>query len=93
MVAFVSGISVAIAGLIGFVGLIIPHISRLLFGTDSRINLFSTLIIGGLFLSVCDTIARTLFQPTELPLGAITALIGAPMFIYLLRKRVAISNE
>ncbi|TYB95662.1 MAG: iron ABC transporter permease [Kosmotoga sp.] len=93
MVAFVSGISVAIAGLIGFVGLIIPHISRLMFGTDSRINLFSTLIIGGLFLSVCDTIARTMFQPTELPLGAITALIGAPMFIYLLRKRVAVSNE
>jgi len=60
---------------------------------DSRVNLFSTLIIGGLFLSVCDTIARTMFQPTELPLGAITALIGAPMFIYLLRKRVAVSNE
>ncbi|MFW6119662.1 MAG: FecCD family ABC transporter permease [Petrotogales bacterium] len=93
MVAFVSGISVAIAGLIGFVGLIIPHISRLMFDTDSRINLFSTLIIGGLFLSVCDTIARTMFQPTELPLGAITALIGAPVFIYLLRKRVVVSNE
>ncbi|OAA31261.1 ABC transporter permease [Kosmotoga arenicorallina S304] len=91
-VAFVSALSVSTAGLIGFVGLIIPHITRLLFGTDSKLNLFSTLLIGGVFLTACDTISRTLFQPTELPIGAVTALVGAPFFIYLLKRKAGIAN-
>jgi len=91
-VAFVSALCVSTAGLIGFVGLIIPHITRLLFGTDSKLNLISTLLIGGIFLTACDTLSRTLFQPTELPIGAVTALVGAPFFIYLLKRKAGISN-
>ncbi|WP_245612752.1 FecCD family ABC transporter permease [Kosmotoga pacifica] len=91
-VAFVSALSVSTAGLIGFVGLIIPHITRLLFGTDSKFNLISTLLIGGIFLTACDTVSRTLFQPTELPIGAVTALVGAPFFIYLLKRKAGITN-
>ncbi|OAA20226.1 MULTISPECIES: iron ABC transporter permease [unclassified Kosmotoga] len=92
-VALVSAISVATAGLIGFVGLIIPHITRLIFGVDSRFSLFSNVAIGGIFLIACDSFARTFFQPTELPIGAVTALVGAPIFIYLMRRREAISRE
>ena len=86
-VSIVSAIAVSTAGLIGFVGLVIPHMVRLAFGTDSKLNLPATAMFGGVFLVVCDTIARTLFQPTELPIGAVTALVGAPVFIYLLRSR------
>jgi len=54
--------------------------------------LISTLLIGGIFLTACDTLSRTLFQPTELPIGAVTALVGAPFFIYLLKRKAGISN-
>ncbi len=91
-VSIVSAIAVSTAGLIGFVGLIIPHMVRLAFGTDNRLNLPATALLGGLFLIVCDTFARTLFQPTELPIGAVTALVGAPVFIYLLRSREVTGN-
>jgi iron complex transport system permease protein len=78
---------VSFTGLIGFVGLIIPHIARLLVGPDHRIMLPVAAFLGGAFLILCDVLARTLMSPTEIPIGAITAIIGAPLFIYLLRRK------
>jgi len=78
---------VSFTGLIGFVGLIIPHISRLLVGPDHRIMLPIAAFLGGTFLIICDVIARILIAPTEIPIGAITAVIGAPLFIFLLRRK------
>ncbi len=92
LVALTVSIAVSIAGLIGFVGLVIPHIVRMVFGVDSRAGLLANSLVGGAFLVACDTVARTLFQPTELPIGAITALVGAPVFIYLLRRKEVIGS-
>lgn len=92
-VSVVSAVAVATAGIIGFVGLVIPHMTRLAFGTDNRLNLPATALLGGIFLIVCDTLARTLFQPTELPIGAVTALVGAPVFIYLLRRKEVVGGD
>jgi iron complex transport system permease protein len=80
------GISVASSGSVGYVGLVIPHIVRLKIGSDNRNVIPVTAICGAIFVMLADTIARTAIAPRELPVGAITALIGAPMFIYLLRK-------
>lgn len=80
------GISVASSGSVGYVGLVIPHIVRLIIGSDNRNVIPATAIVGAIFVVLADTIARTAIAPRELPVGAITALIGAPMFIYLLRK-------
>ncbi len=78
------GLIVAVAGPVGFVGLVTPHVLRLLFGPGHRRLLPATWVGGGVFLAVCDTIARTVIAPAELPVGIITALIGGPFFIYLL---------
>jgi len=80
-------IVVSFTGLIGFVGLVIPHIARLIVGPDHRIMLPVSALIGAIFLILCDTIARTIIAPTEIPIGAITAIIGAPLFIHLLKRR------
>lgn len=80
------GISVASSGSVGYVGLVIPHLVRLTIGSDNRNVIPVTAIVGAIFVVLADTIARTAIAPRELPVGAITALIGAPMFIYLLRK-------
>jgi len=77
---------VSFTGIIGFVGLIIPHIARLLVGPDHRIMLPSSAFLGAIFLILCDTLARFIIAPTEIPIGAITASIGAPLFIYLLKR-------
>lgn len=77
--------SIAVAGLIGWVGLIIPHLARLLVGPDSRVLLPASILIGGAFLLVVDDVARTVFS-IEIPLGILTSIIGAPFFIYLLVK-------
>lgn len=86
--AFITAIAVSIAGCIGFVGLIIPHIIRLLTGPDHRILLPAAMIAGAILLVLADTFSRTL--PSELPVGIITAFLGAPFFIYLLRRRTRI---
>ncbi len=80
------GVVVAVSGMIGFVGLIVPHTLRLLFGADYRLLLPSSFVGGAIFLLVADTLARTLFAPVELPVGVVTALSGAPFFVYLLRR-------
>ncbi|MGQ9476978.1 MAG: FecCD family ABC transporter permease [Candidatus Bipolaricaulia bacterium] len=79
--------AVAFAGTIGFVGLITPHVMRLILGPDHRFLLPASALAGGIFLVWADAAARTVMRPAELPLGVITALVGAPFFLYLLRTR------
>ena len=81
------GLSVAVAGPIGFVGLVVPHTIRLLFGADHKYVFSGSLVGGGVFLAICDTFARTIIAPAELPVGVITALFGGPFFVYLLIRR------
>ncbi|MEO0508773.1 MAG: iron ABC transporter permease [Verrucomicrobiota bacterium] len=78
---------VAFCGPIGFIGMIAPHISRLLIGSNHRILIPATILFGGTFLLICDTLARTLIAPVEIPVGVLTALIGGPFFIVLLLNR------
>ncbi|MCF7847853.1 MAG: iron ABC transporter permease [Kiritimatiellales bacterium] len=80
---------VAVCGPIGFVGMMSPHICRMLVGADHRFLAPATFLFGGLFLVVCDTLARTVIAPAEIPVGVITALLGGPFFIWLLLNRNA----
>lgn len=82
-----AAVSVSVSGIIGFVGLIVPHWVRILVGPDHRYLFPLSSITGGVFLVGCDLLARTLLSPTELPIGIITAAVGAPFFIYLLHQR------
>lgn len=81
------GSSVASGGSVGYVGLVVPHLVRLSFGSDNRLTIPAASLAGALFVVVADTVARTIIAPRELPVGAITALIGAPLFVYLLKRR------
>ncbi|WP_288380188.1 iron ABC transporter permease [uncultured Massilia sp.] len=87
---FVSGVltasAVTSAGSVGFVGLIVPHACRFAFGPDHRVLIPSAVLAGGSFLVLCDTLARTIIAPQQLPVGAITAIIGAPVFLYQLHR-------
>ena len=83
----ITAASVSVVGTIGFVGLVIPHMMRIVVGPDHRILLPSSLLFGAIFLVCTDTLARSVIQPTEIPVGIITALFGAPFFIYLLKAR------
>jgi iron complex transport system permease protein len=85
--AMMTAVAVSISGSIGFVGLMIPHITRLLVGPDHRLLLPASAIVGAIFLVVCDALARVLTGAAELPVGIITAIAGIPFFIFLLRKR------
>ena len=80
------GSSVAASGSVGYVGLVVPHLVRLSLGSDNRVTIPAAALGGALFVIVADTVARTIIAPRELPVGAITALIGAPLFIYLLKR-------
>jgi len=80
------GAAVSVAGLIGFVGLIIPHLLRLILGPDHRLLVPAAALGGAVFLVVCDTFARSLLGGRELPVGAITAIAGGPLFLWLLRR-------
>lgn len=82
-----AAVSVSVSGVIGFVGLIIPHWVRIIAGPDHRSLFGLSALTGGTFLVLCDLLARTVLSPTELPIGIITALFGAPFFIYLLHRR------
>jgi len=85
--ALLTGAVVAVSGLIGFVGMIVPHAVRMVLGPDHRLVLPASALVGGTFLAIADTIARSLLAPSELPVGVITALCGGPFFIYLLVTR------
>lgn len=87
MASLLAGVSVAVAGVIGFVGLIIPHLMRLLFGTDYRILLISSFLSGSIFLVVSDVIARTIISPNELPIGVITGIAGGIAFLLMISHR------
>ena len=80
------GTAVAASGSVGYVGLIVPHLVRLAIGSDNRLVIPFSALAGAIFVVLADTVARVAIAPRELPVGAITALIGAPLFIYLLRK-------
>lgn len=84
--AALVGTAVAASGSVGYVGLIVPHLVRLATGSDNRLVVPFSALAGAIFVVLADTAARTLIAPRELPVGAITALIGAPLFIYLLRR-------
>lgn len=83
---FMTSMVVSVSGIIGFVGLIIPHTVRIIIGPDHRILLPASALIGGMFIIFADTIARTIISPIEIPVGIITALCGGPFFIYLLKS-------
>ncbi|MEW6456139.1 MAG: iron ABC transporter permease [Acidobacteriota bacterium] len=83
---FLTSFSVSIAGIIGFVGLIIPHAVRVILGSDHRKVLPYSCFLGGVYLIYADLIARTIYPPSEIPVGVITSLIGAPIFLYLLKS-------
>lgn len=85
--SIITGLAVAVSGVIGFVGLMVPHLTRLLVGPDHRILLPASFFCGAAFLIWADLVARTLFQAEELRLGIITAFVGAPFFLYLLSQR------
>ena len=84
--AVLTASAVTSAGAIGFVGLIVPHACRFAFGPDHRVLVPAAVLGGGSLLVLCDTVARTVVAPTQLPVGAITALIGAPVFLYQLHR-------
>ena len=87
LTAWLTAAAVSVSGIIGFVGLIVPHMMRLLVGPDHRV-LFPASLLGGAILMVCaDMLARTVTAPAEVPVGIVTALIGCPFFLYLLSRR------
>ena len=87
--AMMTAAAVSVSGLIGFVGLMIPHITRLIMGPDHRLLLPASVIVGAIFLVFCDALARIITGAAELPVGIITAIAGGPFFIFLLRRKKA----
>ncbi len=87
--SLLTGLAVSVSGAIGYVGLIVPHVMRLIFGSDHRTLLPTAAIGGAIAVVFADTLARTVVAPNELAVGAVTAVVGAPLFIYLLRRRLA----
>jgi iron complex transport system permease protein len=83
--SFITGLAVAIAGIIGFIGLITPHLMRLVVGPAHRVLLPASMMAGGIVLVFSDTLARTVGN--EVPVGVVTAFFGAPFFIFLLKRR------
>jgi iron complex transport system permease protein len=85
--SFLTGTVTALTGPIGFVGLIVPHALRLTIGADHRLLIPASFFLGATFLAICETIARTILAPAEIPVGVITAVLGGPFFIWMLRSR------
>jgi len=86
--SILTGLAVSVSGAIGYVGLLVPHVMRMIFGSDHRILLPTAAFGGAIAVVLADMLARTVVAPGELPVGAMTALAGAPLFIYLLRRRM-----
>lgn len=87
--SLLTGLAVSVSGAIGYVGLLVPHVMRLIFGSDHRLLLPVSALGGAIALVIADTLARTVVAPSELPVGAMTAMAGAPLFIYLLRRKLS----
>lgn len=86
LASMATSVSVTTAGSVGFVGLVIPHLTRMIVGNDQRVLLPTSMLAGGIFLVLADAVARTLIAPQQLPVGVVTALIGVPVFLYLLNR-------
>ena len=86
-VSVVTGFAVALSGPVGFVGLIIPHVTRSLLGITGKWNLIFCALTGGLFMLLCDLLARIVYPPAGLPVGVVTSFFGVPFFVYLLLKK------
>ena len=84
-VVCLTGTAVALVGKIAFIGLVVPHITRFLVGADYRIIIPFSALLGALFLSLCDLVSRYINFPFETPIGVVTAIIGVPFFLYLIR--------
>ncbi len=91
--SLLTGCSVAIAGIIGFVGLVVPHIVRMFIGRDHRVLIIASYLAGAAFLIICDTAARTIASPLELPVGVITGIAGGSLFVYAITKKRMILGE
>lgn len=91
--ALCVGASVAVSGVIGFIGLVVPHILRLSIGPDNRVLLVLTPVLGALLLVSADLVARTVFVPAEVPIGILTSLIGAPVFLYIVVKELNLQKQ
>jgi iron complex transport system permease protein len=89
LAALLAAIAVAVSGVIGFVGLVVPHAARLLWGNDHRLLVPCAALLGATFLILVDAVARSAASPAELPIGVLTAFVGVPFFIVLLRRRNA----
>jgi len=87
LTALLTGAVVSVSGMIGFVGMVIPHMVRMAAGSDHRLLMPASVLVGGMFLVLSDTVARTAFAPAEIPVGVVTALAGGPFFLYLLLWR------
>lgn len=90
-VGFMTAASVSLGGMIGFIGLLVPHIGRFIVGSDNRVLIPVSALGGGVLLCISDLIGKSIISPTELPAGIITAVIGAPYFLYLLRRKDVLS--
>lgn len=82
-----AGSAVSVAGLLGFVGLIVPHMARMFVGTDHRYLFPASILLGSTVVMICDLLARIIFAPREIAVGIIMSIIGGPFFLYLLRKK------
>ena len=86
LASFITGLAVSVSGVVGFVGLVVPHACRLMFGPDHRLLLPASFLAGATYLVACDLLSRVVLAPSEVPVGVVTAVVGAPIFIYLLKK-------
>jgi iron complex transport system permease protein len=91
-ISLMTGTSVAVAGIVGWIGLVVPHAARILVGEDHRALVPASALLGAAYLTLIDTLARTL-TAAEIPLGVLTALVGAPVFGYLLRRHFKETNR
>lgn len=87
--SILTGLAVSVSGAIGYVGLLVPHVMRLIFGSDHRMLIPASALGGAIAIVIADTLARTVTAPTDLPVGTMTAAAGAPLFLYLLHRRIA----
>jgi iron complex transport system permease protein len=90
-VGLLTAASVSLGGMIGFIGLLIPHIMRFFLGSDGRVLIPASALGGGMLLCIADLVSRSVMPPMELPAGVVTAIIGAPYFLYLLRRKNVLS--
>ena len=91
--AFLAASTVSVAGMIGFVGLVVPHIARILVGSDYKAMLPTSVVLGAVVLLAADTVGRTIVPGMEIPVGIVMAVCGGPFFLYLLRKRGKVSGN